>query len=235
MTRHLSTRPSTYVRHSSRCFIPRLAYVLHPPYLPLSLSLSQVLYTYLNVPFLELKRKSLLQQAEIAAERLEKEYQELAGFIGGHSYGNYMQHLRSSDVDPTAGACCGQCVSFLLLGFVLGLVLVVVMNELALVLLVAGSVAWFASAPARFDCSRDFIRQTARMSGHRLLRCRAEQSEPKARQLFPSGTQNFKISRSAALIAVLLFPFVLPTFLRRPIGARGSPGASFHRLHAGGG
>lgn len=65
----------------------------------------QVLYTYLNVPFLELKRKALLQQAEIASERLEKEYQELAGFIGGHSYGNYMQHLRSSDVDPTAGAC----------------------------------------------------------------------------------------------------------------------------------
>lgn len=65
---------------------------------------SQVLYTYLNVPFLELKRKALLQQAEIASERLEKEYQELAGFIGGHSYGNYMQHLRSSDVDPTAGA-----------------------------------------------------------------------------------------------------------------------------------
>ncbi|CAM9104254.1 unnamed protein product, partial [Scytosiphon promiscuus] len=64
----------------------------------------RVLYTYLNVPFLELKRKALLQQAEIASERLEKEYQELAGFIGGHSYGNYMQHLRSSDVDPTAGA-----------------------------------------------------------------------------------------------------------------------------------
>ncbi|CAM9659882.1 unnamed protein product, partial [Hapterophycus canaliculatus] len=62
----------------------------------------RVLYTYLNVPFLELKRKALLQQAEIASERLEKEYQELAGFIGGHSYGNYMQHLRSSDVDPTA-------------------------------------------------------------------------------------------------------------------------------------
>ncbi|CAN0439404.1 unnamed protein product, partial [Ectocarpus sp. 12 AP-2014] len=63
----------------------------------------QVLYTYLNVPFLELKRKSLLQQAHMASERLEKEYQELAGFIGGHSYGNYMQHLRASDVDPTAG------------------------------------------------------------------------------------------------------------------------------------
>ncbi|CAM9220849.1 unnamed protein product [Ectocarpus sp. 8 AP-2014] len=63
----------------------------------------RVLYTYLNVPFLELKRKSLLQQAQMASERLEKEYQELAGFIGGHSYGNYMQHLRASDVDPTAG------------------------------------------------------------------------------------------------------------------------------------
>eukprot|EP00752_Nemacystus_decipiens_P007236 g6477.t1 len=63
----------------------------------------RVLYTYLNVPFLELKRQSLLQQARIAAERLEKEYQELAGFIEGHSYRNYMQHLRTSDVDPTAG------------------------------------------------------------------------------------------------------------------------------------
>ncbi|CAM9600102.1 unnamed protein product, partial [Ectocarpus sp. 4 AP-2014] len=63
----------------------------------------RVLYTYLNVPFLELKRKALLQQAQMASERLEKEYQELAGFIGGHSYGNYMQHLRASDVDPTAG------------------------------------------------------------------------------------------------------------------------------------
>ncbi|CAB1117384.1 unnamed protein product [Ectocarpus sp. CCAP 1310/34] len=63
----------------------------------------RVLYTYLNVPFLELKRKSLLQQAQMASERLEKEYKELAGFIGGHSYGNYMQHLRASDVDPTAG------------------------------------------------------------------------------------------------------------------------------------
>lgn len=72
-------------------------YILHALF-------SQVLYTYLNVPFLELKRQSLLQQARIAGERLEKEYQELAGFIGGHSYRNYMQHLRTSDVDPTAGA-----------------------------------------------------------------------------------------------------------------------------------
>eukprot|EP00903_Cladosiphon_okamuranus_P008926 g8544.t1 len=63
----------------------------------------RVLYTYLNVPFLELKRQSLQQQARIAGERLEKEYQELAGFISGHSYSNYMQHLRTSDIDPTAG------------------------------------------------------------------------------------------------------------------------------------
>lgn len=63
----------------------------------------QVLYTYLNVPFLELKRRSLLQQARAAEETLEREYRELAGFIGGHSYGNYMQHLSTSDVDPTAG------------------------------------------------------------------------------------------------------------------------------------
>ena len=63
----------------------------------------QVLYTYLNVPFLELKRRSLLQQAQAASETLEREYRELAGFIGGHSYGNYMQHLQTSDVDPTSG------------------------------------------------------------------------------------------------------------------------------------
>lgn len=57
------------------------------------------------MPYLELKRKSLLQQAQNAAETLEREYRELEGFIGGHSYGNYMQHLQTSDVDPTAGGC----------------------------------------------------------------------------------------------------------------------------------
>ena len=63
------------------------------------------------MPFLELKRQSLLQQAQIASERLEKEYRELAGFIDGHSYANYMQHLRTADVDPTAGV---RCVFFFL-------------------------------------------------------------------------------------------------------------------------
>lgn len=55
------------------------------------------------MPFLELKRQSLLQQAQIAAETLEREHRELEGFIGGHSYANYMKHLLSSDIDPTAG------------------------------------------------------------------------------------------------------------------------------------
>lgn len=64
----------------------------------------KVLYTYLNVPFLELKRQSLLRQAKITAETLEREVRELEGFIGGHSYDNYMQHLQATDLDPTAGA-----------------------------------------------------------------------------------------------------------------------------------
>lgn len=55
------------------------------------------------MPFLELKRQTLLQQAKIAAETLEREVRELEGFIGGHSYENYMQHLQAADVDPTAG------------------------------------------------------------------------------------------------------------------------------------
>lgn len=63
----------------------------------------QVLYTYLNVPFLQLKQQSLLQQAKLAGERLEREVRELEGFIGGHSYENYMKHLQSTNVDPTAG------------------------------------------------------------------------------------------------------------------------------------
>lgn len=66
------------------------------------------------MPFLELKRKSLLQQAQIAAETLEREHRELEGFIGGHSYANYMKHLLSSDIDPTAGepafCLCFFCV-----------------------------------------------------------------------------------------------------------------------------
>lgn len=79
-----------------------------------------MLYTYLNVPFLELKRQSLLQQAQIAAETLEREYRELEGFIGGHSYGNYMQHLQSSDVDPTAGADSVRCCDATEVGWVDG-------------------------------------------------------------------------------------------------------------------
>lgn len=63
----------------------------------------RVLYTYLNVPYLELKRQSLLQQAKLAGERLEREVRELEGFIGGHSYDNYMKHLQAADFDPTAG------------------------------------------------------------------------------------------------------------------------------------
>lgn len=95
-TQHMASRHTTTVP-------PPISFPLYLPFHPRPPRRPKVLYTYLNVPFLELKRQSLLQQAQIASERLEKEYQELAGFIGGHSYGNYMQHLRTSDVDPTAG------------------------------------------------------------------------------------------------------------------------------------
>ncbi|CAN0082212.1 unnamed protein product, partial [Phaeothamnion confervicola] len=61
------------------------------------------LYNYLNVPFLELKRQTLLRQAQRAGEELAAAARELDATLADHDYRKYLSHLQATRANPAAG------------------------------------------------------------------------------------------------------------------------------------
>ncbi|CAM9185978.1 unnamed protein product, partial [Discosporangium mesarthrocarpum] len=63
----------------------------------------KILHSYLSIPFLQLKRLSMLQMAKTMQELLGKEAEELKVLIEQNTYGKHLDHLTTTNTDPTTG------------------------------------------------------------------------------------------------------------------------------------